>query len=304
MVDERFEIRPGALVVGEGGEVGRIERVVISPGTGEVTGLVVRKGLLLRRDIVIPIDAVVDPTEELVRVRLAKDELNGLPEYRDEDFASPPGDWRSPGGRGPGGVLFRLPRLLGRRPIEPVRAGQAESVAGGRPLAAGQRVVCRDGEVGSLDLVLLDPTTRRATHVVVRRGGLLDRDTIVPVEWAREITRDCIFLDVGREQLDLLPEYRPDDEITADVLEALWYRSELNAEDLRYVEARTADGVVELSGLTGTERTRATIETLTREVPGVLGLRSRIQSFEALAEAARRWEHVREGPAPSQHRGG
>ena len=74
MASERFEVRPGALVVGADDEIGRVERVVVSPGTGEVTALVVRKGLLLRRDLVIPIEAVADATEELVRVRLTTDE--------------------------------------------------------------------------------------------------------------------------------------------------------------------------------------------------------------------------------------
>ena len=38
--------------------------------------------------------------------------------------------------------------------------------------------------------------------------------------------------------------------------------------------------------------------------PGARVVRNRIQSFEVLAEAATPWRHVREGPAPSQHRVG
>ncbi len=192
MANGRFEIGPAAPVLGTDCEVGRVDAVVMSPGTGEVTALVIRKGILDPRDIAIPIEAVEEAADDLVRVRL--------------------------------------------------------------------------------------------------------------IEWAREIIDDRVFLDVGREQLERLPEYRPDEEITADVLDLLWYRSDLDADDLRYVEVRTTDGIAELSGLTRTERARAAIESLGRRVGGALGVRNQVKSFEALAEAATPWEHVREGPASSQHR--
>lgn len=303
MAQGRFEIRAGAEVIGPGGPIGRVDAVVMNPGTGEVISLVVRKGRFFPRDVVIPIEAVDEATDELVRIRLGVEELATLGTYHAEEFAEPPGDWRSPGGQR-AGILFRLPSLFDRRALRPVRSGQTEAAAGGRPIRAGQQVICRDGEVGPLDLVLLDPATRRATHFVVRRGKLLDRDTIVPVAWASEITHDRIVLDVGREQLGRLPEYRPDDEITADVLDLLWYRSELDPEDLHYVEVRTTDGIVELSGTTRSEQARAAIEARARSVRGALGVRSRLASFEALADAAAPWTHIREGPAPSQHRVG
>ena len=236
-----------------------------------------------------------------MRVGLGARELDHLPEYRDEDFARPRADWHLPAGVRAGEALFRLPSLFDRQRLQPARSGQAEAAAGGRPIRAGQAVVCRDGNVGPLELVLLDPTSRRATHFVVRRGGLLGRDTIVPIEWVRELGRDRIFLDFTRHELELLPEYRPDDEITADVLDLLWYRSELDQDDLRYVEARTTDGIVELRGLTRTEWARAMIQEHARRARGGLGVRNRVQSCEAQAEAIRRRAHVGEERALSGH---
>jgi uncharacterized protein YrrD len=298
---ERFEVRPGARVVAANDELGRVERVVVSPGSGEVTGLVVRKGLLLRRDIVIPIEAVEDAIEELVRVRFTPNELNEFPEYHEEDFINPPADWQPPGGRWLEGILFRLPISFSLRRLWSARAGQTETVAGGKPIRAGQRVVCRDGDVGSLDLVLLDPVTLRATHFVVRRGSLLSRDRTVPVEWVREITHDRIFLDVILAELEQLPEYRSDDEITADVLNALWYGSDLSTANLQFVEVRTRDGIdgiVELNGHILTEQDRAVTERIARGVDGVLGVRNHLQSFQELARANQVAEHLRSGQSP------
>ena len=77
--DTRFEIRTGAFVVATDGEVGRIDGVVVSPETGAVEGLVVRAVPQLGRDLLIPIDAVADANEDLVRLRLTREDLMALP---------------------------------------------------------------------------------------------------------------------------------------------------------------------------------------------------------------------------------
>jgi uncharacterized protein YrrD len=281
----RLEIRPGSTVTGTTGVIGKVDRLVVSPGSGEVTGLVVRKGLLLRRDVVIPIGAVERADENEVRVGLAAEELDALPEYREQDYVAPPADWRSPSGQPNENLVFDLSGTRGWRDLHPAQGGQVEPAAGGRPIRAGQRVVCRDGTVGKVDLVLVDPTSRRATHIVVRRGTFVQHDIIVPVEWAREITRDEIVLDATREQIEMLPEYRPDDEITIDVLEALWWESRVDRGDLADVHVRTHDGIVELTGFTGSEQARQAIEATASKVRGVLGVRDRIQAMSVASLA-------------------
>ncbi|MEA2595243.1 MAG: magnesium and cobalt exporter, family [Thermomicrobiales bacterium] len=291
----RFEVRPGAFVVGPDGTHGRVRYVVVSPGSGEVQVLVVRTGTLRHRDVVVPVEAVNEADEEIVRVRLTGSQFERLPTYREEEFVKAPSGWRTPTGRKQTGALFRLPLPNAARGLQPGQHGQTDAALGGRPLAAGQTVICRDGEVGRLDLVLLDPATQRATHFVVRRGVLLHRDTVVPVDWIREINRDRVLLDVDREQLERLPEYRPDDEITADVADVLWNGKSLNPDDVEHVTIRTSDGVVELRGITTTEEARAVIESVVRRVPGVVDVRNRLQSLEALAAVAVR--HPGDTPA-------
>jgi uncharacterized protein YrrD len=292
--DERFEIKPGADVVGVDDSLGNVERVVVNPGDGRVIGLVVRKGLLLHRDFVIPIEAVEEASEDYVRVGLSVEEANRLPEYHHEDYVAPPAGWRSPAGRSSSDAMFHLGGTDSGR-LHAARSGQTEVAVGGRPLRAGQTVICRDGEVGKLDLVLVDRVTRRATHFVVRQGGLLGRDTIVPVAWVRDINRARIYLDVSREQLEQLPEYRSDEEITDDVLNALWDRTDLPPAELQFVEVTTHDGIVELTGYTLTDRVAGLIEEMARSVRGVVGVRSRLRSFEDLAEEVINKQHANDG---------
>jgi uncharacterized protein YrrD len=286
---QRLEIRLGTPVIAEGNDdLGKVDRVVASPGTGEVLGIVVRRGLLLRRDTVIPIDLVREADEYAVYVDARVERINELPEYREGEFVRAGAGWRSPEGRGPEGVVFSLPARDVADDLERGRAGQTPGAAGGRPLRAGQRVVCRDGEAGKLDLVLIDGKTGRATHFVVRRGLLFARDTIVPVSWVRDIDRDRIYLDLTRDELNRLPEYRPDFEITEDVLDKLWYgTNDLRPADLEWAWVETHDGIVYLEGHTESVETKRKIEEIARSVPGVLGVENHLDTFEDLREAAR-----------------
>jgi uncharacterized protein YrrD len=271
-LNERFAIRTGTPVIAGLDQIGRVDRVVMKPGTGEVAGLIVRKGLLLTRDVVIPIEAVEEATEHEVRVNLTVDELNRAAQYGATD------------GQGEEGRESRA-SASGRGDLRAAQAGQTPAAVGGKPLRAGQKVFALDGEVGRLDLVLIDAPTRRVSYLVVRRGRLLVHDTLIPVEWIKDVGQDTIVLNVTRERLAELPEYRPDDEIAADVLDALWYRADLRPIDLQFVDVHVRDGIVELEGHTHNERTRQLIEEAARGVKGVMGVRNHLDTFEELEKA-------------------
>jgi hypothetical protein len=145
-----------------------------------------------------------------------------------------------------------------------------------------------DGDVGRLDLLLIEPLTHRVESLVVRQGRFIERDTIIPARWIREIHHDWILLAVPRARLAELPEYRPDDEIAIDVLDRLWYDSpDLRPADLQYVEVHVRNGIVELAGHTHTEATRARIVEVARSVRGVRDVHDYLDTFESLAAAVR-----------------
>jgi uncharacterized protein YrrD len=283
MESERFEIRPGAAVVGIDGEAGRLKGIVVSPRTGYVRGLIVRRGLLIRKDIVVPVEAVVGATEGQVQVRLTDDELDQMPEYREEQFSQAENSDALSGRYGGSPVYVRKPGGHVPSGLESAASGQVNASSGGRQIRSGQRVICLDGEAGTVRLVLLDPASRRVTHFVVRRGRLNHRDIVVAIEWVSEITKEALYLDLKEDELDLLPEYRPDEDIAADVLDKLWYGSELGPGELQLVSVRVHNGVVELSGHTRTEPARYAIESEARKVRGVLDVVNHIESLEELA---------------------
>jgi uncharacterized protein YrrD len=280
--EHRLEIRPGSPVLSRNEEVGKVERVVIDPDTSEIVGLVIRRGILLSHDVLVPIETITEATPDGLRTRLTVEELNALPEV---DPAQPV---PVSGGRPAAGDTTATDRAFDRGRLRAARSGQARASSSGQPLRAGQLVKATDGDVGRLDLLLIEPLTHRVESIVVRQGRFLARDTIIPARWIREIHRDWILLGVPRARLAELPEYRPDDEIAIDVLDRLWYDSpDLRPADLQYVQVHVRDGIVELTGHTHTEATRARIVEVARSVRGVRDVHDYLDTFESLAAAVR-----------------
>jgi hypothetical protein len=249
MLSGRFELRPGALVVGPDESLGRIDALLAIPRNGQISGFVLSEGPLFNRGIRVPIEAVERTEDSQVHVWLSATQLNNLAGIQARRYAA------------------------SMAPPE-------------HRVEARRRVVFDDGEAGSLAAVILDPTTDQATHLVIHHGDLLGREAIVPMARVRELANNPIVIDVSREQIEALVEYRADEEITDVVSSLLWHRSNMHQDDLRYVRVRTRDGIVHLSGKTTTEQTRLAIEEQVRGVRGVRGVRNDLRAFEALGSAA------------------
>jgi len=74
-------IRRGARVEATDGSVGQVDEFLIDPESDHVTHLILREGHLWgRREISIPISAIHAIEEDVVVLRLSKDEVEALPE--------------------------------------------------------------------------------------------------------------------------------------------------------------------------------------------------------------------------------
>src|SRR6476646_5337655 len=92
----RFEIRPGAEVIGGDDLIGHVGRLVVSPASRQVTALEVNRRL--RPALMLPIEAVSTADRDRVETRLSADDIARLPAWRDDAFVAPPEDWPSPTG--------------------------------------------------------------------------------------------------------------------------------------------------------------------------------------------------------------
>ena len=203
----------------DGDEIGKVERVVMNPDSMEVDALVVHRGALLTRDVVVPLSLVEGTGEEGVRLRIRSVELAELPDFVERHYAAmvPGQPVVSP--YTPGSVLFPLAPIHGApgvpAPYDLARPEWQEPMQD-VDISEGTEVRAVDGPVGLVDEVLTDPATNRTTAIVVRRGSGSGEEVTIPVEFLAEVADDHIKLSLTTQQVDELPEPTRDQYLTSE----------------------------------------------------------------------------------------
>lgn len=82
---------------------------------------------------------------------------------------------------------------------------------------AGATVVtANDDHVGKIDRVVMDPRTKKVTHLVVRRGWLFKTDKVLPVETVAGTADDRVVLRADAGDLSKLPDFEEKQYIVLD----------------------------------------------------------------------------------------
>ncbi|KAB8139654.1 hypothetical protein F8S13_27240 [Chloroflexia bacterium SDU3-3] len=68
-------------------------------------------------------------------------------------------------------------------------------------------VLCADGLCGYMMAIILDPTQKHITHLVVRELGFVETERLVPVELVEEGTAAHLHLRCTKEALTALPPF-------------------------------------------------------------------------------------------------
>lgn len=272
------------------GEAGRLKYVVIDQDDGEVTHLIVERGMLLHRDIVVPVAWVEQTSAREIVLNATVADLDALPEYRTFDFIEPDPSYRPSNGQrieetriwvGPYGFVDEVSLNHGRPwLLRHVRLGiQDDEVL----LQRGLPVQTRDGRnAGTLDHLIVESGSQRVTHLVIRRGGLFGsrQAHIVPLERVAAVTDYGVRLDLTVEELEQTPHYQPpasDAQITTVLQRALETDSRTRDAGLQ-VEVK--DGVVRLIG-TVTQEVMEAARSITRRMRGVIGFADEVNSTPA-----------------------
>lgn len=275
-------LRIGAPVYARDGRFGTLAKVVVDPHARRVTHLVVRQGWLLTEDRVIPIERLTRAEPDGVYLDSASTELEGYPRYREEAFIEPLADWEKLEPDLAADTLFWGGPYPGVAP--PVRSVAAHAVPVGVPegelvLRRGDPVFSNDGLVGSLDHVLVNPTSGAMTHLVVEEHGTRRR-VIAPAEWIREIQPGAITLERWNPYRPGVPAFtaaRDDAEIAAELGARLQADPALSA-----VQAHVDRSVAQLSGNVATIADKAAAEAIARATPGVIDTENAISADTAL----------------------
>src|SRR5581483_6487796 len=249
MLRPGFKLTIGAPVEATDGHVGRLRQVLLDPQQLRVSGLVVRRRVLLARNSVVPLKEVADATEHGVRLRVDRAALE-QPPATILAFASA---MRAPES---GAMAVAASHIgcggdgsstLAASPSD-VRLMMRSSPSTRLAVAlGGQGVWCEERRIGRVAMLMLDPEGRM-TELVVRIGTLRARDVVVPTAWMRAIDGRAIQLAGNSAALDHLPVYRPDGLIAADVERALWADEVIRDLDAETIDVRVCNGAATLIG--------------------------------------------------------
>ncbi len=181
------EVRIGEEVVDrDGRRLGRVERLVID---GRLVGV--------RR--------LRDEGRRLM-ADLSRQELESQPEVHPGLVAPPGRHWHPPSGYVIDDFLRFAEALIGQQPyIPPVHLdldlSAVHEIAPGGPVWSGRQ------QVGEVSRVLTDDEGR-VRDLVIRTGGLLRHEVLVPADRVREVVGTNVHLDLRPDEIDRLPRYQ------------------------------------------------------------------------------------------------
>jgi uncharacterized protein YrrD len=181
----------------DGTHVGKVDRVVIDPQAKLVTHIVVHKGTLLARDVVVPLNDVDSAGEDGVRLRVSEAKLDELPDFVEVEWVQPHEGWVPPPGYFESAVLW--PPYFGQQaaPTREVTNIGDREVA----ITEGTDVECTDGKIGVVDRVQIDAQSGRLEGIVVREGVLFTHQVLVPAAWIASADADAVRLSVTKDQV-------------------------------------------------------------------------------------------------------
>jgi sporulation protein YlmC with PRC-barrel domain len=191
---ERFTI--GSHVDATDGRCGRLTRVIADPVTGSLTHLVVTPGHHEGLARLVPVDLVVSVEDDLVRVNCTKKQFEQLDSAEEVRFL---------GADTPGATFSGLGGPLGHHP-KPMFSDRVP--AGEVDIRRGDPVHARDGWIGAVEGLVIDPADHHVTHVILQEGHVWGRKQVAVPIGATNRVGDQIRVDLTQDEIEALPPVR------------------------------------------------------------------------------------------------
>ena len=204
------------VVSSDGADLGKIDKVVFDPQTSETKSIVIHKGVILGRDVAVPVERVRVAAATRVELDMTKDEIGRLPDFVEADYHYPPTSWVAPYGWPAGAVMWPVAYpgdlpvaypldVMSDEELERAKQRDAENAVVGH----GAEVLAMDGEkVGSVENVLVDPVSHRPSRVIVRRGMVFTEDVELPGDWVASYDDEKVVLNVDKVTVEQLSKHQ------------------------------------------------------------------------------------------------
>jgi hypothetical protein len=188
---ETFEI--GAHVDATDGRCGELIRVMFDPVADLLSHLVVQPVHDEGLPRLVPVDLVVGADADVIRLSCTRQRFEQLDEAEDLQFLA---------GGHPGRGLGGLGLPLGHHP-SPVASDRVP--LGEVEIRRGDPVHAKDGEIGAVEGLVVDPADRHVTHVLLQEGHLWGRKQVaIPIGAAAHVA-DALRVDLTKDEIEALP---------------------------------------------------------------------------------------------------
>lgn len=195
---ESFKI--GAHVDATDGRCGKLARLIFNPITDVLTQLIVEPGHHDEQARVVPFDLVVSAREDVIQLSCTKERYDQLDSAEDVEML------RDTTGKYDGfastSMYFGVGRPLGHHPqpmySDSVPLGEVE-------IRQGDPVHAKDGEIGAVQGLVIDPADHHVTHVLLQEGHLWGRKQVaIPIGVANRVAYE-VRVDLTKDEIEALP---------------------------------------------------------------------------------------------------
>lgn len=200
----------GSVATCTDGDCGRVTRVVVDPVARTVTHLVVEPKNRRGVGRLVALD-LLDGATEGVRLRCTMHEFQDLQRAEEAEFLAPDDGYMGYGS----GEVFAWPYFIGSPGI-----GMGRTMNGGnrsQPIIhdvlpegevgvrRGEAVHATDGDIGHVHGIVMDPATRRVTHVLLQEGHLWgSKEVAIPIDAVTRVDAG-IRLTLSKVEVEGLP---------------------------------------------------------------------------------------------------
>jgi uncharacterized protein YrrD len=171
----------------DGREIGHVHKAIVDTRRRSVSGLVLRQGGLLHKDIQVALTEVrTDPAEGLI-LTYSSDIIRDMPAYK-------------PPGAGGAAAVERadVAVMLAQYEMEHAVIGSGSPVKG------------RDGrKVGAVHRLAFELPSGRLTSLTIRRGLLVAEEVEIPVDLVASAAAEELDLAVTADEIEALVKLRP-----------------------------------------------------------------------------------------------
>lgn len=246
--------------------------VVFNPVAQKITHFVVKRSDLDSEQYLVPVDLITEMGADRIEVSCSEEALSEMEPFIEKHYVRTDVPQYQPAG------FYRFPYIIRQEDTVLASREVPRVPKGERSIHRGATVVAKDGEVGQVNELIVEPEDMRITHLVLEEPHLFgDREVAIPMAAVEMAADDKVYLKLKKEDVRSLPEIpvKREYESTVTSMTLLYWafddedKAEAVLEDLQQVGKTDAFEVLNAAVLAKDEEGEIDVkETEDVEAPG------------------------------------